>query len=120
MHLFAELHHASPISRYFCPRNRLAKNDQMPIECDDLHAQSWNTKFGPNPFEDNAPEYSQNAEDIEYQPSPVPENNHPLSGENSQNGRAAQWNRPLNLKKITKTKSRRKTMIMRGKFPKNP
>ena len=30
------------------------KDDQMPIEHDDQYAQSWNTKIGPNPFEDSS------------------------------------------------------------------
>ena len=51
----------------------MAKNDQMPVAHDDLYAQSWNTNFGPNPFEDSPPEYTQNMEDVEY----VPENTYP-------------------------------------------
>ena len=75
----------------------------MPIEHDDLYAQSWNTNVGPNPFEDNPPEYSQNVEDFEYLPIKEPEHNHPPSREISQNwGGGAQWNRPLNQIKITK------------------
>ena len=61
------------------------KDDQMPMEPDDLYAQSCNTNFGPNPFQDNPPEYSQNAEDIEYLPITVPENNNTSSCEIPQN-----------------------------------
>ena len=57
------------------------KDDKMPIEHDDLYAQSWNTNFGPNRFEDNPPEYSQNVEDIEYLPIREPEHTHPPSNE---------------------------------------
>ena len=58
----------------------------MPIEHDDLYAQSWNTNIGPNPFEDNHPEYSQDVEDIDNLPTTEPEHNHPPSREISQNG----------------------------------
>ena len=51
----------------------------MPVAHDDLYAQSWNTNFGPNPFEDSPPDHTQNTDDIEYIPVEVPENNHPPS-----------------------------------------
>ena len=34
------------------------KDDQIRVAHDDFHAQSWNTNFGPNPFEDNPPDYT--------------------------------------------------------------
>ena len=42
-------------------------------------AQSWNTNFGPNPFEGSPPDHTQNTDDIEYVPVEVPKNNHPPS-----------------------------------------
>ena len=38
----------------------------MSIANDDLYAQSWNTNFGSNPFDDSPTEYSQNTVDTEY------------------------------------------------------
>ena len=42
---------------------------------DDLYAQSWNTNFGPNPFEENPPDFTHNDDVVE--PCQVPKNNHP-------------------------------------------
>ena len=53
------------------------KDDQMPVAHDDLYAQSWNTNFGPNPFEDSPPDHTKNTDDIEY----AAETNHPPSFE---------------------------------------
>ena len=76
----------SPLADIFVRETDWQKDDQMPIEHDDLYAQSWNTNFGPNPFEDNPSEYSQNADDIEYLPIRQPDQiNHPPSREISQN-----------------------------------
>ena len=74
----------APLAHTFVRETDWQKYDQMPTEHDDHYSQSWNTNFGPNPFEDNHPEYSQKAEDIAYLSIPVPENNHPPSRENSQ------------------------------------
>ena len=71
----------SPLADIFVREKDLQKDNQMPIEHDDLYAQTWNTNFGPNPFDDNPPEYSQNVEDIEYLPITEPEHNHPPSRE---------------------------------------
>ena len=49
------------------------KDDLMPVAHDDLYAQSWNTNFGPNPFEDSPPDYTQITDDIEFVPVEVPE-----------------------------------------------
>ena len=62
------------------------KDDQTPIANDDLYAQSWNTNFGTNPFEDGPSEFSQDTDDAEYAPIQIPENNHPPSRESSKNG----------------------------------
>ena len=51
----------------------------MPIATDDLYAQSWNTHFGSNPFEDGPSEYSQDTEDAEYTPIQLPDDNRPPS-----------------------------------------
>ena len=61
------------------------KDDQMTVTHDDLYAQSWKTNFGPNPFEDSPPDYTQITDDIEYVPVEVPENNHPPSPEFTKN-----------------------------------
>ena len=49
----------------------------MPIANDDLYAQSWNTNFGSNPFEDGRSEFTQDTEDAEYTPIQIPNENHP-------------------------------------------
>ena len=71
----------APLADIFVRESDWQKDDQMPVTHDDLYAQSWNTKFGPNPFEDNPPDYTQITDDIEYVPVEVPENNHPPSPE---------------------------------------
>ena len=69
----------APLADIFVRETDWQKDDQMPVAHDDLYAQSWNTKFGPNPFEDSPPDHTQNTDDIEYIPVEVPENNHPPS-----------------------------------------
>ena len=59
---------------------------KIPVTHDDLYAQSWNTNFGPNPFEESPPDYTQIFDDIEYVPVEVPENNHPPSPKFPKNG----------------------------------
>ena len=68
----------------------------MPIANDDLCAQSWNTNFGSNPFEDIPSESSQGTEDAEYTPIQIPDDNHPPSPGSSKHSGGAQWNSPLN------------------------
>ena len=53
-------------------------------------AQSWNTNFGPNPFEGSPPDHTQNTDDIEYVPVEVPKNKHPPSLEFPKNSEGAQ------------------------------
>ena len=55
----------SPLADIFVRETRGQRDDQMPIEHNDLYAKSWNTHFGFDPFEDNPPEYSQDVEDFE-------------------------------------------------------
>ena len=56
----------APLADIFVHGTDWQKDDQMPKEHDELYAQSWNTNFGPNSFEDESPR-----EDIEYLPIPV-------------------------------------------------
>ena len=51
----------------------------MPIANDDLYAQSWNTNFGSNQFEDGPSEYVEDTEETEYTPIQIPNDNHPPS-----------------------------------------
>ena len=95
------------------------KDDQTPIANDDLYAQSWNTNFGTNPFEDGPSEFSQDTDDAEYAPIQIPDDNHPPSPESSKNGGGAQWNRPLNPKEET-MKILEKPMRMKQKTHKKP
>ena len=88
----------APLADIFVRESDWQKDDQMPVAHDDLYAQSWNTNFGPNPF-DNPPDHTQNTEDIEYIPVEVPENNHPPSPKFPKSSGGAQWNSPLNLRK---------------------
>ena len=69
----------APLADIFVRETDWQKDDQMPVAHDDLYAQSWNTNFGPNPFEDSPPDHTQNTDDIEYIPVKVPENSHPPS-----------------------------------------
>ena len=43
----------APLADIFVQETDWQKDDQPPIAQGDLYAQSWNTNFGPNPFEDN-------------------------------------------------------------------
>ena len=88
----------------------------MPIANDDLFAQSWNTNFGSNPFEDGHSEFSQDTEDAEYTPIQIPDDNHPPSPGSSKNSGGAQWNRPLNQMTIMKMKLHKTPVMM--KIPK--
>ena len=69
----------APLADIFVRESDWQKDDQMPVTHDDLYAQSWNTNFGPNPFEESPPDYTKITDDIEYVPVEVPENNHPPS-----------------------------------------
>ena len=61
------------------------KDDQTIVSHDDLYAQSWNTNFGPNPFEENPHESTLNTKNIEYVPIEIPEQNRPPSPNSSKN-----------------------------------
>ena len=112
----------APLADSFVRETDWQKDDQTPIANDDLYAQSWNTNFGTNPFEDGPSEFSQDTDDAEYVPIQITENNHPPSLESSKNGGGAQWNRPLNQIKIaTITKMKfHNTSVMMTKIPKKP
>ena len=69
----------APLADIFVRESDWQKDNQMPVAHDDLYAQSWNTNFGPNPFEDGPPDYTSNDDDVEYVPIEIPDNNHPPS-----------------------------------------
>ena len=46
----------APLADIFVRESDWQKDDQMPVAHDYLYAQSWNTNFGPNPFEDSPPD----------------------------------------------------------------
>ena len=75
----------APLADIFVRETDWQKDDQMPITNDDLYAQSWNTNFGSNPFDDGPSEYSLNTEDTEYIPIQMPEENRPPSPGSSKN-----------------------------------
>ena len=97
----------APLADVFVREADWQKDEQMPIANDDLYAQSWNTNFGSNPFDDSPSDSLQNTEEIDYIPIQLPENSRPPSPESSKNSGGAQWNRPLYQ---TKT---RKIMLMK-------
>ena len=67
----------APLADIFVRENDWQKADQMPITNDDLYAQSWNTNFGSNPFDDGPSEFSQNTDYTEYITIQTPEYNRP-------------------------------------------
>ena len=69
----------APLADIFVHETDWQKDDQMTIANDDLYAQSWNTNFGSNPFEDGPSEFTQDTEDAEYTPIQIPNENHPPS-----------------------------------------
>ena len=75
----------APLADTFVRETDWQKNDQMPITNGDLYAQSWNTNFGSNLFDDGPSEYSLNTEDTEYNPIQIPEENRPPSPGSSKN-----------------------------------
>ena len=76
----------APLADIFVCESDWQKDDQTPIANDDLYAQSWNTNFGTNPFEDGPSEFSQDTDDTEYAPIQIPDDNHPPSPGPSKNG----------------------------------
>ena len=86
----------------------------MRVAHDDFFAQSWSTNFGPNPFNDNPPDYTQNTADIQYVPMEAPPNNHPpsLVFPKISGGRGSPVTRPLNPEKKITMKFRQKNMMM--------
>ena len=94
----------APLADIFVREIDWQNDDRMIITNNDLYAQSWNTNFGSNPFDDGSSEYSLNTEDSEYIPIQIPEENRPPSPGSSKNSGAAQWNRPLNRMNTMKTK----------------
>ena len=75
----------APLADIFVRETDWQKDDQMPIANNDLYAQSWNTNFGTNPFEDGPSEFSQDTEDAEYTPIQKLDDNHPPSPGSSKN-----------------------------------
>ena len=69
----------APLADIFVPETDWQNDDQMPITNDDLYAQSWNTNFGSNPFDDGPSECLLNTEDTEYILKQIPEENRPPS-----------------------------------------
>ena len=87
----------APLADIFVQETDWQKDDQMPITNDDLYAQSWNTNFGSNPFDDGPSEYSLNTEDTEYIPIQIPEENRtpsPGSSKNSEGSPVEQTTEP--------------------------
>ena len=84
----------APLADIFVRESDWQKDDQKPVTHDDLYAQSWNTNFGPNPFEVSPPDYTQTTDDIEYVPVEGPENNHPLSPKFPQNSGGSSVEQP--------------------------
>ena len=108
----------APLADIFVRETDWQKDHQMPVTHGGLYAQSWNTNFGPSPFEDSPPDNTQDIDDMEYVPVDAPENNHPPSLEFPKNSGGAQWNSPLNVKKKIMMKSSKKFEMMRQKPPK--
>ena len=75
----------APLADIFVRETDWQKDDQMIVSHDDLYAQSWNTNFGPNPFEESPHESTLNTDNIEYVPIEIPEQNRPPSPNSSKN-----------------------------------
>ena len=79
----------APLADIFVRESDWQKDDQMSVALDDLYAQSWNTNFGPNPFEENPPDFTLNEDDVEYVPGQIPKNSHLRSREISKTSGAS-------------------------------
>ena len=75
----------APLADIFVRETDWQKDDQMPVANDDLYAQSWNTNFGSNPFDDGPSDSLHNTEDTEYIPIQLPDDNRPPSPGSSKN-----------------------------------
>ena len=75
----------APLADIFVRETDWQKDDQMTIANDDLYAQSWNTNFGANPFDDIPSDAIHNTEDTEYVPIQIPDNSRPPSPVSSKN-----------------------------------
>ena len=100
----------APFSDIFVLESDSQNDEEMPVANDELHAQSWNTNFGSNPFDEGPSEYPQIIEDTEYIAFQIPKDNRPPSPASSKTSGSAQWNRPLNQMKITKMKLNSKSV----------
>ena len=92
----------APFADMFVRETDWQKDDQMPIANDDLYAQSWNTNFGSNPFDDGLTDSLPHEEDTEYVPIQIPEKDRRPSLSIPRSSGGAQWNRPLNQIKTMK------------------
>ena len=108
----------APLADIFVRETDWQKDDQMPVAHDDLYAQSWNTNFGPNPFEDSHPDNTQDTDAVEYVPVDAPENNHPPPSNFQKTVGGALWNSPLSVKKKIMMKFSKKFKMMIQKSPK--
>ena len=79
----------APLADIFVRETDWQKDDQIPIANDDLYAQSWNTNFGSNPFDDGQSEYPQDTEDTEYIPIQIFKDNRPPYPGLSKNSRGS-------------------------------
>ena len=95
------------------------KDHQIPMAIYDLYAQSWNTNFGSNPFDDGPSEYPQDTEDIESIPIQIPEDNHPRSPGCSKNSGGSPLEQITARMKIAQMKSLSK-VVKTNKRPKKP
>ena len=82
----------APLADIFVRESDWQKDDQMAITNDDLSAQSWNTNFGSNPFDDGPPECPLNTDNTDYIPMQIPEENRPPYLGSSKKSGGAQWN----------------------------
>ena len=108
----------APLADIFVRESDWQKDDQMPVAHDDLYAQSWNTNFGPNPFEDGPPDHTQNTDDIECVHVEVPEINLPTSLEFLKNSGGSPVEQSTDREE--ENHDNKKFKMMRQKSPKKP
>ena len=92
---------------------------KFPIAIDDLYAQSRNTNFGSNPFDDGPTEYSQNTEDVENTPIQIPDDNRPPSPGSSKNSGGSPVEQTIEPNENNENEIPQQTVRM-TKLPKNP
>ena len=74
----------APLADNFVRETEWQKEDTL-ISQDDLYAHTWDTNFGPSPFDTEQDSCDQQEDTVEYEPTAQPETNRPPAHNNFKN-----------------------------------